>query len=219
MDRDMINIIHYLYHHGAITDDATKKMLDCYADTTGPLQNSNILKIEGNEWTLSRGVTDFIRMAEENLQVFPPRDWIFNVPLKVPPPARGTPRICFVIMPYGPSWFQSIYDAISHAARAARYTCSIANDIASAGGIMNQVWDSIRKADAIVADLTDNNSNVLYETGIAHALGKDVVLITQDVKELPFDLRALRCISYTQADLPSFEREVQFFLESVPERY
>jgi hypothetical protein len=219
MDRDMINIIHYLYHHGRISDDATKQILACYHDTTDPLKNSQILEIRGNDWTLSRGVIDFIRMAEENLRKFPPEDWVFNYPMNLPPPTPGAPRDCFVLMPYGKNWSRRVQDSIAKSARAARYTCSIARDIASTGGIMQQVWEAVRKADAVVADLTDNNSNVLYETGVAHALGKEVVLITQDVNILPFDLRALRCIQYQESDLVTLERELQLFLESIPQRY
>jgi hypothetical protein len=218
MDRDMINIIHYLYHHRRITDDETKRMLACYADTTDPLKNSQILEISGTDWTMSQGIIDFIRMAEDNLRAFPPRDWVFNYPLNLPP-TPGTPRDCFVIMPYGKNWSKSVYDSIAKAARTARYTCNMAKDIASTGGIMQQIWESLRKADAVVADLTDNNSNVLYETGIAHTLGKEVVLITQDINALPFDLRALRCIPYQESNLAALERELQWFLESVPQRY
>jgi hypothetical protein len=218
MDRDMINIIHYLYHHGKISDGATKQMLGCYVDTTDPLKNSQILEISGNDWTLSRGVIDFVRLSEENLRSFPPRDWIFNYPMNLPP-SPGAPRDCFVLMPYGKNWSQGVYDSIAKSARTARYTCNIAKDIASTGGIMQQVWEAIRKADAIVADLTDNNSNVLYETGIAHAIGKEVVLITQDVNTLPFDLRALRCIQYQKSNLAALERELQLFLENVPQRH
>jgi hypothetical protein len=219
MDRDMINIVHYLYHHGRISDDATKKMLQCYADTTDPLKNSKILEISGNDWKLSEGVGDFLRLAEENLQSFPPQDWVFSFPLRVPPPQPNAPRDCFVLMPYGKAWYQRVYDAIAKAARSARYTCTVAKDIASSGGVMRQVWDAIRKSDAIVADLTENNPNVLYETGMAHALGKEVVLITQDVNTLPFDLRALRCVPYQEAALSGLERELQLFLENVPRRY
>lgn len=32
---------------------------------------------------------------------------------------------------------------------------------------MRQIWDGIRKADVVVTDLTENNPNVLYETGMA----------------------------------------------------
>jgi len=219
MDRDMINIIHYLYRHGQISDDTTKDMLQCYSDTTDPLKNSKILEIKGNDWRLSQGICDFLRMAEENLTSFPPNDWVFSFPLRLPPPQANTPRECFVLMPYGKPWYQHVYDSIAKAARLARYTCTVAKDVASTGGIMRQVWDAIRKADAVVADLTDTNGNVLYETGMAHALGKDVVLITQDVNALPFDLRALRCVPYQQAALPALERELQLLLESIPRRY
>ncbi len=219
MDRDIINIIHYLYHHGVISDHTTKQMLGCYNDTIGPLRNSQILEIRDNDWILSRGVTDFIRMAEENLRSFPPRDWVFNYPMNLPSLASTAPRDCFVLMPYGKNWSQRVYNSIAKSARAARYTCGIARDIASTGGIMQQIWEEVRKANAVVADLTDNNSNVLYETGIAHALGKEVVLITQDVNTLPFDLRALRCIQYQESDLATLERELQFFLENIPQRY
>jgi hypothetical protein len=218
MDRDMINIIHYLYHRGTISDDAAHRMLGCPHDTVAPLKDSLILATSGSDWTLSPGVVDFIRRAEENMRSFPLRDWVFNYPMNVPP-APGAPRDCFVLMPYGKNWSQPVYDSIARSARAARYTCGIARDIANTGGIMQQIWESVRKADAIVADLTDNNSNVLYETGIAHALGKEVVLITQDVNSLPFDLRALRCIQYRESDLVTLERELQLFLQSIPQRY
>lgn len=116
MDRDMINIIHYLYHHGRISDDATKNMLQCYADTTDPLKNSKILEIRGNDWILSQGVGDFLRLAEENLQSFPPQDWVFSFPLRVPPPQPNEPRYCFVVMPYGKPWYQRVCDSIKKAA-------------------------------------------------------------------------------------------------------
>jgi len=48
----------------------------------------------------------------------------------------------------------------------------------------------------MVADLTGRNPNVFYEIGLAHALGKDVIIITQTMNDVPFDLKALRCIVY-----------------------
>ncbi|MDH5527716.1 MAG: hypothetical protein OEY97_10465, partial [Nitrospirota bacterium] len=38
--------------------------------------------------------------------------------------------------------------------------------------------------------------NVFYEAGIAHTLGREVILITQRNDDIPFDLRHLRHISY-----------------------
>ncbi len=49
----------------------------------------------------------------------------------------------------------------------------------------------------LVAELTGRNPNVLYELGIAHTLGKPVVMITQSLDDVPFDLRHHRSIPYT----------------------
>ena len=48
----------------------------------------------------------------------------------------------------------------------------------------------------MVCDLTRRNANVFYEAGIAHALGREVVLVTQSPDDVPFDLKHLRYIVY-----------------------
>lgn len=50
----------------------------------------------------------------------------------------------------------------------------------------------------ILADLTGKNPNVFYEVGLAHATGKPVILISQDMNDIPFDLRGLRIIEYNK---------------------
>lgn len=40
------------------------------------------------------------------------------------------------------------------------------------------------------------NPNVFYGTGIAHTLGRDVILITQGDQDIPFELRHLRYVRY-----------------------
>jgi hypothetical protein len=61
---------------------------------------------------------------------------------------------------------------------------------------MDEVWENIRKSRVVLADLTGRNANVFYETGIAHALGKEVILMARELEDVPFDLRHLRCILY-----------------------
>jgi hypothetical protein len=48
----------------------------------------------------------------------------------------------------------------------------------------------------VICDCTGRNANVFYEAGIAHTLGKDVILITQNRSDIPFDLSHLRYIFY-----------------------
>ncbi len=72
---------------------------------------------------------------------------------------------------------------------------------------MDQVWQGIRGADVVVADVTGSNPNVMIEVGMAAALGKEVIVISQS-DMLPFDIRHWRRITYAPADLPRLEEEL-----------
>jgi hypothetical protein len=61
---------------------------------------------------------------------------------------------------------------------------------------MDDVVATIRRAQIIIADLTGQNANVFYEVGIAHAIGKPVLLLTQSIDDVPFDLRHRRILVY-----------------------
>src|SRR4029078_12421748 len=60
-----------------------------------------------------------------------------------------------------------------------------------------KTWLSlIDRSRIIVCDCSGGNPNEFYETGIAHTLGREVILITQSAHDIPFDLRHLRYIRY-----------------------
>jgi hypothetical protein len=106
------------------------------------------------------------------------------------------PQLCFVIMPFGDR-LQPIYeDSIRPTIEAAGLRCERADDVRGTAVITWDIWERINRARFLVADLTDLNANVFYELGLAHALSKEVVLITQSMDFVPFDLKALRCICY-----------------------
>src|SRR4029453_5703155 len=62
--------------------------------------------------------------------------------------------------------------------------------------IVAGIWEGIREADLVVADATGRNSNVFYELGITHPLGKPTVLIAQTTSDVPFDLIHFRVLTY-----------------------
>ncbi len=106
---------------------------------------------------------------------------------------------CFVLMPFvDQNDIQIVYN--DHIKNVVENRCGLrcerADDIYDISGIMQSVWESISKASIIIADLTNRNPNVFYELGIAHTLGKPVIMITQSMEFVPFDLRHLRCILY-----------------------
>jgi hypothetical protein len=86
-----------------------------------------------------------------------------------------------------------IYDCL----QTAGYNVKRADDIKSQNNILGDIIGGIVNSDLIVADLTGANPNVYYELGIAHALNRNVILITQEIEELPFDLRSYRVVGYS----------------------
>lgn len=48
----------------------------------------------------------------------------------------------------------------------------------------------------MVVDFTGKNPNVMYETGIAHTLGKHVIPISQSLADVPFDMQHHRVLKY-----------------------
>lgn len=68
--------------------------------------------------------------------------------------------------------------------------------------IIRSIWDHISRATHVVVDLTGLNRNVLLELGIAHVLGRNVLLIAQDgpaERDFPA-LAKVRCHRYSLAD-------------------
>ena len=61
---------------------------------------------------------------------------------------------------------------------------------------MQDIFDLIFSSRIVVVDYTGRNPNVLYETGIAHTLGKTVIPITQSLDDIPFDLKPHRALKY-----------------------
>ena len=49
----------------------------------------------------------------------------------------------------------------------------------------------------MIADVTNKNPNVFYELGIAHTVGRDVILISQKKEDVPFDIQNLQYYLYT----------------------
>jgi hypothetical protein len=105
--------------------------------------------------------------------------------------------LTFVLMPFSDNLNAVYEDILVPVLSGLNLRPLRADEIFDNRSIMDDIWDNIKKSRIIISDLTGKKPNVFYETGIAHALGKEVVLITQNLDDVPFDLRHLRCIVYT----------------------
>jgi hypothetical protein len=94
----------------------------------------------------------------------------------------------FVLMPFAPQ-FDDIYRlGIKDACARAGAYCERVDEQIYQGTILARIYQQIAVADIVIADMTGRNPNVFYEVGYAHALDKRVLLLTQDVNDIPFDL-------------------------------
>jgi hypothetical protein len=116
----------------------------------------------------------------------------------------------FVLMPFA-SELKPIYDNhIRKTVKALNLSIVRADDFFSQESIMDEIWSAIACATILIADCTNKNPNVFYEIGLAHAIGKPVILITQNPDDVPFDLRHRRYIqyAYTPPGMEKFEKDL-----------
>ena len=119
------------------------------------------------------------------------RPRFFSVP-QWPLPVRGH---IAVMMPFR-SEFDPVYEAIKQVCGSLDIETLRVDAIYTSRTIMDDVFATIAQSRLVICDLTDRNANVLYETGLAHALNRDVIMITRNLNDIPFDLRQRRVISY-----------------------
>ncbi len=126
--------------------------------------------------------------------------------------------LCLILMPFNVPSLEAVYqDLISPAIERAGLKVIRADNIYSNSSIMEDIWKCINQARIIVADLTDRNPNVFYEVGISHTLGKEVIMLVQDMNDVPFDLRHLRAIvyEYTPRGCRELEKTIELTVKEI----
>ena len=101
----------------------------------------------------------------------------------------------FVITPFNED-FLALYDELKKDFEE-NFDFTNAGDLDNQQNILQDIVEGIYQADVIIADLTGLNPNVFYELGLAHAMNKKVIIITQDLAELPFDIKSYRANEYS----------------------
>lgn len=105
-------------------------------------------------------------------------------------------RKAFVVMPFGRDFDMVYNDLIRPAFESAGYQIARADNITNQRNILHDIVVGIQDSDVVVADLTEANPNVYYELGLAHGMERNVILISQDPSDAPFDLRSYRIFEY-----------------------
>ncbi len=125
----------------------------------------------------------------------------------------------FVAMPFEDSLKAVFEDHIKPVINRIPLTIRRADDLFATHGIMEDVWKAVLGSKIVIADCTGKNPNVFYEIGIAHTVGRPVILITQRADDVPFDLRHLRYIlySFTPRGMDQFEQVLRKTVDAIRE--
>jgi hypothetical protein len=134
---------------------------------------------------------DLYRVLLRNFQPRRQRPSVFTIPEH----EKIESVLVSAMMPFD-AGFTAVYDSIKAAAEKVRLRCRRADDIWENPAIIQDIVSLIDRSRVIVCDCTGRNPNVFYEIGIAHTLGRQVILITQNPEDIPFDLRHLRYVPY-----------------------
>lgn len=107
-----------------------------------------------------------------------------------------------VLMPFN-SKFDKTYLVIKNACAAVGYTCQRSDDelVKDNTLLRRYIVEMILKSAVIVAVLDGRSANVYYEIGIAHAMGKLVLLVANVNRssDVPVDFKANRLILYNNS--------------------
>jgi hypothetical protein len=126
----------------------------------------------------------------------------------------------FVLMPFSKEHKNTYEVAIKEACRSVReVSCHRLDDSALTVNLIDEMYFEINRADIIIADLSGLNPNVLYEVGYAFGVNKQIFLLTDDVNNLPFNLKPLRHIVFSKDDLPGLKKELSNVLREYVRRY
>ncbi len=172
-----------------------------YDSDIPPILNSFIYqnKIEfdmPSDFEFSRGHwavkdVDLFRVLLRNSQPRRQRPSVFTIPEH----EKIDPALVSAMMPFDAS-FSAVFDDLKAAADAVGLRCRRADDMWENASIITDIVNLIDRSRVVICDCTGRNPNVFYEIGIAHTLGREVILITQADADIPFDLRHLRYVKY-----------------------
>ncbi|MCU8238607.1 nucleoside 2-deoxyribosyltransferase [Vibrio vulnificus] len=101
----------------------------------------------------------------------------------------------FVMTPYHDTFSQTFRD-IKECCDSIGLNAMRGDEEHITGDILTHTLKLISRSRLIIANIDGRNPNVFYELGIAHALNKDVILVSSSLEELPVDIKSQRIVVY-----------------------
>lgn len=118
----------------------------------------------------------------------------------------------FLMMPFDDS-LEWLRELVVEAGEALGVRVERADEIFSAGIVIEQIRDRIRAADVVIAICTGQNPNVFFELGIADQWHWPILLAERS-DDLPFDVQHYRTLIYGKLQPPVLSKALQAAIDS-----
>jgi hypothetical protein len=105
------------------------------------------------------------------------------------------PRLIIVLTPFSEDERRA-FEIIQKTCTEAGFKCIRGDEEYTPSDILSHIVRLIVKARIVIANVTSRNPNVFYELGVAHAMGKQTILVSES-SEVPFDIAGLRIVFWT----------------------
>lgn len=119
----------------------------------------------------------------------------------------------FVIMPYRPN-YEQVFDVIKPLLEQHGFQAVRADQLPGSSRAHDKIEASIRNADLVVVEATENNPNVYFEWGIAVANQKEFLALATTTAQIPFDTRQWRHLLYDPSDLAKLQIDFETWLQA-----
>jgi len=109
-------------------------------------------------------------------------------------------NFCFYVGPFSDEYTNIYKECIYKPLQSIGLQVNRSDEIFGTRPVMDDIWDCINEASLIIAEVSGRNPNVMYEIGMAHTIGKKVIIITKSMYDVPFDLHGYRLIIYDDSE-------------------
>lgn len=114
----------------------------------------------------------------------------------------------FVLMPLAKDFHEIYFKGIKDGLPTG-WECNRSDERWDIPKAVCKICKSIQEATLIIADITGRNPNVFLELGLSFGLEKKFILITQNINDLPFDVRTFNAIEYNSNNLDDLHRKLR----------
>jgi hypothetical protein len=115
-------------------------------------------------------------------------------------------ELVFVLTPYHTK-YEETFKAVSETCQSVGMKAMRGDEKHITGDILSHTLHLMTKARFVVANIDGRNPNVFYELGLAHALNKNVIIVSSSLKGIPVDVKSNRMIIYS--DISELKNELK----------